>query len=157
MKSRLLVVVLGVVFFPSSNLSLLRAETANPKVHPKTCTALASRDVAGSARAFNGPSAGGLREDVNPRFRKRYEEWKTEFLSTDIGRLQWQMYAQHSHLTLTITVAEDNKNGAGTGGYKWNDAGELVAATIVLGNRIDEGYPNSIYYPVMNALEPYES
>jgi len=156
-KSRLLVVVLGVVFLPGTNLSLLRAKTANPKVQKTYTGAAASRDVAGRARVFNGPSAGGLHEDVNPRFRKRYDEWKTEFLSTPIGRAQWEMYKGHSHLTLTITVAPDNKRGAGPGGYKWNDAGELVAATIVLGSQLDQGYPNSIYYPVMNALEPYES
>jgi hypothetical protein len=38
------------------------------------------------------PSAsdsGGLREVIDNRYKKRYEEWKAEFLSTDIGRAQW--------------------------------------------------------------------
>jgi hypothetical protein len=103
------------------------------------------------------PSGGGLKEVIDSRYQKRYEQWKGEFLQADIARLQWELYARHPHLVLTITVAPDNKYGAGTGMYKWNEAGELVAATIVLGSRIDEGYPSSIYYPVMNALEPYES
>src|SRR5574341_195230 len=101
--------------------------------------------------------AGGIREVVPSKYQRRYEEWKSEFLSTDIGRAQWQMYANHPHLVLTITVAGENSQGAGSGGYKWNKNGELVAATIMLGNRLDEGYPSAIYYPVMNALEPFES
>src|SRR5207244_6753538 len=67
------------------------------------------------------------------------------------------LYTKHPHLVVTITIAGNNKNGAGTGMYKWNDQGELIAATIVLGSRIDEGFPSSVYYPVMNSLEPYES
>src|SRR5260370_39884834 len=67
------------------------------------------------------------------------------------------MYAQHPRLVLTITVAGNGKKGAGSGKYKWNDTGELVAATIMLGDRLDEGYPSAVYYPVMNALEPFES
>ena len=100
---------------------------------------------------------GSLKEVIDPRYQKRYEDWKSEFLSTDIGRAQWELYAKHPRLVLTITIAGQNKNGAGTGMYKWNDAGELIAATIALGSRIDEGFPSSVYYPVMNSLEPYES
>ena len=103
------------------------------------------------------PASGGLQEVIDPKYKKRYEDWKSEFLSADIGRAQWELYTRHPHLVLTITVANDNKYGAGTGMYKWNDDGELVAATIVLGNRLDQGYPSSIYYPVMNSLEPYET
>ena len=105
------------------------------------------------------PESGGLREVIDDKYKSRYEAWKKEFLSTDIGRAQWEMYAHHPRLVLTITVGNNGKNtnGAGSGKYKWNDAGELVSATIVLGSQIDEGYPSSVYYPVMNALEPFES
>ena len=103
------------------------------------------------------PASGGLREVIDPKYKKRYEDWKNEFLSADIGHAQWDLYTHHPHLVLTITVTNDVKYGAGTGMYKWNDEGELIAATIVLGSRIDQGYPSSIYYPVMNALEPYET
>jgi hypothetical protein len=103
------------------------------------------------------PDGGGIREVIDERYRSRYEDWKKEFLSTDIGRAQWEMYAHHPYLSLTITIGGKNSQGAGTGKYKWNDKGELVAATIVLGEKIDEGYPSSVYYPVMNALEPFES
>ena len=100
--------------------------------------------------------AGGIREGIPAKYEKRYEEWKAEFLSTDIGKAQWEMYAHHPHLVLTITI-NSNSKGAGSGKYKWNDSGDLVAATISLGSEIERGYPSSVYYPVMNALEPFES
>ena len=103
------------------------------------------------------PESGGLREVIESKYKLRYQEWKTEFLSTEIGRAQWDMYAHHPRLVLTITVAEKNSEGASTGNYKWNSSGELIAATIVLGSQVDQGFPNSVYYPVMNALEPFES
>ena len=100
--------------------------------------------------------SGGIREVIPARYEKRFEEWKAEFLSTDIGKAQWDMYAHHPHLVLTITI-NGNSKGAGSGKYKWNDSGELVAATISLGSEIERGYPSSVYYPVMNALEPFEN
>ena len=99
----------------------------------------------------------GIREIIPDKYQKRYDEWKNEFLSTDIGKAQWEMYAHHPHLALTITITGNNNQGAGSGKYKWNEAGELVSATITLGSRLDQGFPSSVYYPVMNALEPFES
>jgi len=101
--------------------------------------------------------SGGIREVIDNKYKKRYQEWKDEFLSTEIGRTQWEMYSRHPHLVVTITVARGNTHGAGSGKYKWNDQGELIAATITLGTGINEGFPSAVYYPVMNALEPYES
>lgn len=101
--------------------------------------------------------AGGIHEVIPEKYAKRYQEWKEEFLSTDIGKAQWEMYSHHPYLALTITIGGKNSEGAGTGKYKWNENGELIAATIVLGDRINEGYPSAVYYPVMNALEPFES
>ena len=101
--------------------------------------------------------SGSIREVIDDRYKVRYQTWKNEFLSTDIGRAQWEMYAHHPRLVLTITIAVTNPNGAATGKYKWNSNGELIAATIALGRQVDQGYPSSVYYPVMNALEPFES
>ncbi len=102
-------------------------------------------------------SGGGIRETIDDKYKTRYQQWKTEFLSTDIGRAQWEMYAHHPRLMLSITIAASNPEGATTGKYKWNESGELIAATIILGSQVDQGYPSSVYYPVMNALEPFES
>ena len=101
--------------------------------------------------------SGGIREVIDSKYKKRYQEWKDEFLSTEIGRAQWELYSRHPHLLLTITVAKGNAHGAGSGKYKWNAAGELIAATIELGSEMEAGYPSAVYYPVMNALQPYES
>jgi len=100
---------------------------------------------------------GGIREVIDKQYKARYEEWKSEFLSTEIGRTQWEMFSNNPHFVLTIGVGRNNVNGAATGKYKWDETGHLIAATIVLGNRIDEGFPSAVYYPVMNALQPYEA
>ncbi len=109
--------------------------------------------------SFAAPVAsnGGIREAIDDKYKTRYQQWKTEFLSTDIGRAQWEMYAHHPRLMLTITIAAGNPQGAATGKYKWDESGELIAATIILGSQVDRGYPSSVYYPVMNALEPFEA
>jgi len=116
-----------------------------------------TRNSAGDRHVTSRADSGGLREDIPEKYAKRYQEWKEEFLSTDIGKAQWEMYSRHPYLQLTITVGGKNAEGAGTGKYKWNEKGELIAATIILGERINEGYPSAVYYPVMNALEPFES
>jgi len=101
--------------------------------------------------------SGGIKEEVPDKYAARYQEWKREFLATQAGRDQWASYEHNPNFTLTIAVSRENAEGATTGRYKWNDAGQLVAATITLGMRLDEGYPNPIYFPVMNSLVPTES
>jgi len=133
----------------------------NRSVGQFTATGLQQRQSAahGSAAylaAVNSES-GGIRELIDSKYKKRYQEWKDEFLSTEIGRAQWELYSRHPHLVLTITVAKGNQHGAGSGKYKWNAAGDLIAATVELGSEMEAGYPSAVYYPVMNALQPYES
>jgi hypothetical protein len=139
---------------------------ARPPAHARTVGAGSfdsslTNSKRGLARATSpepvAPESGSIRELIDDRYKTRYQTWKNEFLSTDIGRAQWEMYAHHPRLVLTITIAGANPNGAATGKYKWNSSGELIAATIVLGSQVDQGYPSSVYYPVMNALEPFES
>jgi YD repeat-containing protein len=101
--------------------------------------------------------AGGIKEEIPAKYTARYSHWKTEFLSTEAGRNQWASYQNNPHFTLTIAMSRENAEGATTGKYKWNDAGQLIAATITLGVRLDAGYPNPIYFPVMNSLVPTES
>lgn len=96
----------------------------------------------------------GIKEDIPSKYGARYQEWKAEFLSTAAGREQWAYYQNNPRFTLTITIARENAEGATTGKYKWNEGGELTAATITLGVHLDQGYPNPIYFPVMNSLVP---
>lgn len=141
-----------------------RVEARQPANVRRPSDVLTAKDIGQRASAaftsgsYAAPAAsGGIRETIDIKYKERYKEWKTEFLSTDIGRAQWEMYAHHPRLVITITVDANNPNGASTGKYKWNDSGELVAATITLGAQVNQGYPSSIYYPVMNALEPFEA
>jgi hypothetical protein len=123
------------------------------------CLAVTPRfraDAAGTGKAVSAahPSGGGLVESVPAKYRERYQGWKSDLLSTESGRAQWEAFSSNPRFTLTVVVSDDDRHGAGTGGYRWDDSGQLVAATVTLGNRIDEGYPNPIYYPVMSSLSP---
>jgi hypothetical protein len=98
------------------------------------------------------PTDGGIRELVPDKYREKYERWKSEFLATEFGRQEWNRYAADKNFILTIKVSIEQGQGGGTGNYQWNEDGKLVGATITLGARIDKGYPNPIYFPVMNSL-----
>ena len=101
--------------------------------------------------------SGNIKEVIPDKYQARFAAWKDEFLSTVSGRDQWQAYQQNPNFTLTIAVASDMRNGAATGKYKWDEVGALVAATITLGSQLETGYPDPIYYPVMNSLSPADS
>lgn len=98
------------------------------------------------------PTDGGIREDIPSKYRDRFSKWKTELLSTDFGREQWEKYANNKNFILTIIVSGNRKKGAGTDKFLWDENGRFVGATITLGADLDEGYPNPIYYPVLNSL-----
>ncbi|MDQ3818769.1 MAG: immune inhibitor A [Acidobacteriota bacterium] len=108
--------------------------------------------------APEAPSGNHIKEVIPERFQKKYEKWKAEYLSTKVGREQWDRYAHNSNFTLTITMSEEAGRGAGTDQYRWNDNGQLVAATITLGEQADEGFPSPFNYPVTSSLahtEPF--
>ena len=106
---------------------------------------------------FLPTSEPGIREVIANKYKKRYEEWKAEFVSTEIGRAQWDAYAGSAQFVLTIVISDENSHGAGTSQYKWDQSGRLIAATVTLGNKIYAGYPDPVYYPVMSALAPENS
>lgn len=103
------------------------------------------------------PVDGGIKEDVPAKYRLRFDRWKAEFLATDFGRTQWDRYANNKNFLLTISVSNKKGKGAGTDKYLWDEAGNFVGATITLGDELNEGYPNPIYYPVMNSLSSGET
>ncbi len=98
------------------------------------------------------PTDGGIREDVPVKYKDRFEKWKAELRSTEFGRQQWDNYANNKNFILTISVNGDRGKGAGTDKFLWDDEGKFVGATITLGTELDAGYPNPIYYPVLNSL-----
>jgi len=101
------------------------------------------------------PTDGGIREVIPAKYKQKYQKWKDELLASEYGRGEWERYFSNKNFILTITISGNEGQGAGTGDYKWNDEGELVEATITLGNKIDKGFPNPIYFPVMNSLSGY--
>jgi hypothetical protein len=103
------------------------------------------------------PVNGGIKEDIAARYRARYDRWKAELLATEFGRQQWERYAANKNFELTITISGKKGKGAGTDKYLWTESGEFVGATITLGDELNEGYPNPIYYPVMNSLSSRET
>ena len=133
-------------------------ERINPSelLYPSLVAVYHGAEPAPETRVVDDRKA-GIREDVPEKYANRYREWKEEFLATEAGRNQWASYESNPNFTLRIVISRDNPEGATTGNYEWNAAGQLVAATITLGGRLDAGYPNPIYFPVMNSLVPTES
>ncbi|MFL6257312.1 MAG: hypothetical protein ACJ74T_20065, partial [Pyrinomonadaceae bacterium] len=83
---------------------------------------------AGKPRSVASVPRGGVVESIPAKYRERYLAWKSDLLSTESGRTQWETYASNPRFSLTVVVRDDDRHGAGTGGYKWDDAGQLVAA-----------------------------
>jgi len=94
-----------------------------------------------------------LREQVAKQYRGRYDRWKAILLSSEIGRQLWLRYACHPSFRLTIIVSDSSGKGGKIelDDYQWTE-GRLTAATIVLGHRLDRGYPETVYYPVLGSL-----
>lgn len=53
----------------------------------------------------------GIKEEIGDKFKKRYEKWKTEYLSTEAGRNQWDMYEHKKRFLLTIRISKVNPHG----------------------------------------------
>ncbi len=98
------------------------------------------------------PTDGGIREEISEKYREKYKKWKDEFLESKFGNEQWNYYANNKNFILIIKISEKERQGAGTFDYLWNENAELVGATIILGSKIDRGFPDPIYFPVMNSL-----
>ena len=105
-----------------------------------------------TGKVIKTPTDGGIRLDIPAKYQDRFDIWKAGLLSTDFGRQQWDRYADNKNFILTITVSKKKGKGAGTDKYLWDESGQLVGATITLGDDIEKGYPDPIYYPVMNSL-----
>ncbi|HLA95328.1 MAG TPA: hypothetical protein VK612_06375 [Pyrinomonadaceae bacterium] len=98
------------------------------------------------------PTDGGIREVFPAKYKERFEKWKAELRSTEFGSRQWDTYAHNKNFILTILVTSDRRKGAGTDKFLWDEDGNFVGATITLGSDIDQGFPDPIYYPVLNSL-----
>jgi hypothetical protein len=95
---------------------------------------------------------GSVIEEIPEKFAKRYQKWKKEFLSTEMGREQWASFVKNKELSLRITISTKKKGGAEVTDYQWNADGKLIAATIILGHELDASYPSPNNYPVTSSL-----
>ncbi len=129
---------------------LLFSASASDKSYAQDLTGHDPSDEYLSIPAKEGPST--IREAIPAEYRRRYLKWKREYLSTSTGREQWKKYSSSPYFTLTITVSALQKKGAKTTGYRWNESDQLIAATIILGSKLDEGFPQPATFPVLNAL-----
>jgi hypothetical protein len=100
------------------------------------------------------PSGSHVKELIPAKYKQRYVKWKNEYLSTLSGWSQWQRFALNSDVALTITISTKEAEGARVNAFQWDENGKLLAATIVLGNKLDSGYPSSVNYPITCSLAP---
>lgn len=144
-----------VLFLSCLLLIVIQVNTHLRTVEADNSVAAATQKPRKKQASVESPNDFGIKEVVPDEFRDRYERWKSELLATEFGRRQWDQYAGNKHFLLRIVVTGDNKFGARTDNYKWNDDGELVGATITLGKNLDKGFPDPVYYPVMNSLSAF--
>ena len=95
-----------------------------------------------------------IKETIPQCYKKKYEQWKAEYLSTYVGQQEWQKFDHDRNFDLTITVTKEKGRGAEVINLQWSAEGELIAATIVLGSALDSGYPGAFNYPVLCSLDP---
>src|SRR5689334_14110429 len=106
----------------------LVASFLTPSVRPvasEMCSAAEYYSKYEAPATVDPSSEVGIKEVIPDEFRDRYQKWKSEMLSTGLGREQWDFYANNKHFLLKIVVSPDKKFGAGTGDYKWDDSGKL--------------------------------
>ena len=106
-------------------------------------------------RVIPSPSTSAtLKELIPAKYQKKYLKWKNDYLLTNVGRTEWDRYTLDPDFTLTVTVSSEKAQGAGVGDFRWDEVGKLIAATIILGDKLDSGYPSSINYPITCSLAP---
>lgn len=105
-----------------------------------------------ASRTVKTLSETGIKEEIPKKYRDRFQKWKAEFTSTEFGRAQWDFYANNKNFLLTVKISDDKKQGAKTDDYLWDEDGNFVGATITLGSKPEKGFPDPVYYPVMNSL-----
>jgi len=106
--------------------------------------------IANSAKLAENPppgDSGGIREQVPEKYAARYQHWKQEFSCDRNWPAAMGVLSNNPNFTLTVVITRDNPEGGNTGNYEWNDDGKLVAATITLGCRLDEGVRIRFIFP----------
>ncbi len=108
-------------------------------------------------KSVNNLNEFGIKEIVPDKFVSRYQKWKLDLLSTEFGKNLWENYQSKKNFLLTIKVLNNNGKGAGTSDYLWDENGQLIGATIFLESKLDKGFPDPVYYPVMNSIQEFNA
>lgn len=98
---------------------------------------------------------GAIIDDSSLKDNKDYQEWKKAFIATKDGKATWDKYHNDKNFSLSITIGdnEGGKYGAETKDHKFNDAGALVGASIVLGTDFAKKAPGDPGdYPVLSSM-----
>jgi RHS repeat-associated protein len=63
---------------------------------------------------FIDPTGDDIVENVDDRYQKRYQRWKSQLLSTSEGQRLWDKFANDHSINVNISVSRDGQNGAVT-------------------------------------------
>jgi RHS repeat-associated protein len=88
---------------------------------------------------FIDPNGDDIVENIDKKYRKHYEQWKSQLLSTKEGQRLWNKFADDKNFTVAISVSKGQDNGAVTTPVVQN--GGITGANIVLGNNIGDAHP----------------
>ena len=61
------------------------------------CSVLANAPFVPTFEVVPAPTGGGIRLEVPRKFHERFERWKSELLSTEFGRNQWESWATNKN------------------------------------------------------------
>jgi RHS repeat-associated protein len=74
---------------------------------------------------------GHIIDDDDLKKNKEYQKWKTEYLSHDGAKAQWN--ALNDNKNITVHMGWDSKSTSSvTGGYKWDSSGNLTSVNVTL-------------------------
>ena len=90
---------------------------------------------------FIDPNGDDIVENIDKKYKKHYEQWKSQLLSTKEGQRLWNKFANDKSFTVTISVSNNQENGALTTPVIQN--GGITGANIVLGNNIGDAHPSA--------------
>jgi len=88
---------------------------------------------------FTDPNGDDIVENIDKKYKKRYEQWKSQLLSTKEGQRLWNKFTNDQNFTVTISVSKSQQNGAKTTPVVQNDS--VTGANVALGNNIGAAHP----------------
>lgn len=91
---------------------------------------------------FVDPTGEDIIENIDDKYKKAYEAWKKNLLATAEGRRLWAKWDNNNH-EFDVTIAVTGKKGNGALTTPLIKNGQIVGASIALGNDIGRTRPPS--------------